>query len=161
MKKFGNMPGTPVRETPIHRNPLLKKPPVLPHTNKIETHLLVESAILSGEDVFDYCLFTVKESGYYHLGTQVGIQNASSRDIVVDYIQFGICDSAMIDINDNLNSNIINSPCRSGYMIVNNLTTIMYLEKDTDYKCWTNFASDDASSFEYLKELSHLRLYKL
>lgn len=159
MKKFGNL--TDVRQdVPIHRNPLLKKPLSAPHINKIELHDLAETTSLSG-NLFDYCKFKVTESGYYHLSTQIGIHNSSEREIIVDYIQFGVCDAEMVEINANLNSQIINSPCCGGYLIAENYTTIMYLEKDADYKCWLNFNSDDAKSFEYLKELSHLRLYKL
>jgi hypothetical protein len=162
MEKFSGS-STP-SERVLKRNALFSKPKpvIVPFKNKIvEVSLEMDTELVEGCYV-DYCFFEVEEDGYYHLSTQLGIRNESIRDITVNYLMFGIAENSDVaNMNDNMISQIINTPCSEGYVISNNLTTINQLAKGVQYKCWLILSADNAGAFNYIKDLSHMRLYKL
>lgn len=67
----------------------------------------------------------------------------------------------MENYRDNLKSSILNSTCQPEYVIADNLSTIIHLNKDEKYHLWVNFGCESAEDFEFQSEDSHLRLYKL
>ena len=130
------------------------------HINLILNKEMINSRNLE-ENVMNVCEFSVEESGYYHISSQITIKNNSNMSMLVEYLQFGICKKNMEDYKSNLKSMIMNSKCNPEYVIVDNLNTIIQLEKDIDYILWVNFGGDKANNFLFDAEYSNLRLYKL
>lgn len=131
-----------------------------PQTNKIVTIDLKDSQKLL-DGVLNYCEFSVCDSGYYHINTQLCVKNYSKKIVNVDYLQHGLACLQFDDYEQNFNSIVLSSLAEPEYVISNNLSTIIHLQEDKPYICWLNFCSDDNTKFEYIKDFSHLRLYKL
>lgn len=159
MMKFPAESPTPKAQPSAKIDALIKRVPV--HINKIVDKELESSSVLPTEGLHTFIDFVVEEDGHYHLSTQLGVQNTSDRAIVVDFLQFGVCEESMSDFSEQISSIIVNSPCNSGYILSNTLSTIMHLKKDVAYRGWLHFASDCNELFRYEKGLSHMRLYKL
>ena len=129
--------------------------------NKILNQPMCENQNLTNDGIMTYCDFAIDEEAYYHVSTQLCIKNNSKKNVAIDYIQFGICRADFSDYEQNFNSVIVSGVANNEYVISQNLTSIVKIEDDTKYICWCNFGSQNNASFQYLKEFSHLRLYKL
>ena len=138
---------------------ILKRTPQV-HVNLIQDQPMKDSFLLS-EVVMSCCEFTVQESGYYHVSSQVTLKNVSDQPVNVEYVQFGVCKKSMEDYQNLLKSSIMNSNCGPEYVIADNLTSIVQLNKDEQYQLWVNFGCEQANKFEFQSKVSNLRLYKL
>lgn len=153
--RFDQNPSHPTNELAV----ILKRAPTK-KVNLILSKQLKPSFRLQ-ENVMTCCEFNVEETGYYHVSSQVTIKNDSKETVHVEYLQFGICNENMENYKENLKSMIMNSNCASEYVMVDNMTAIVNLEKDIKYVLWVNFGCDKSESFVFDSECSNLRLYKL
>ena len=133
-----------------------------PHVNLILNQKMEETKRLTDSVIDDICLFSVTESGYYHISSQVCVKNENTSMLVCDYIQFGIVEKDKLYENckEHMKSNICNTKLEPEYFISDDLSCVMRLEKDVKYCMWLNLGTPDAS-LTYQSENSHLRLYKL
>lgn len=129
------------------------------HVNKIVEQAICDVSL--GDGVGHYCHIKVEEDGYYNVTTQICIRNNSTKPVVCDFFQMGICSRGFDDYQKCFNSQIVSRPIESQYVISDNLCSIMYLKKDTEYVAWVNFASENNRAFELCTEFTQLRLYKL
>lgn len=125
---------------------------------KIQVKDLVDSCAVS-DDIFNFCSFSVPESGYYSISSQLCIRNASAKGALVNFFQFGVC--AGTNYESDFVSRIVGSKVAPEYLLCEKMSSVIYLEKNIDYHGWLNFSSSSNTSFVYDKSLSHLRLYLL
>ena len=148
---------------------LMKRPVNKTHQNLIVNQEMKPSFRLKSDlenthNVMQLCEFSVLQSGYYHISSGITIQNVSELDVETLYFQFGICNKDMSNFNELLKSNVMNTRVLPQYMMSDTLSSIVYLEKDIKTHLWLNIGisnNDEMACFEYKKEHSNLRLYKL
>ena len=110
-------------------------------------------------DVLVYADIKVENSGFYHISNQLAIK--CNKQTQADVLQFGVCDKAFADFSKCFNSLMIRSSVDEGDNITNNLSSITYLEADTEYIGWLNFQSADNASFDFSSNLSNIKCIKL
>ena len=138
---------------------ILKRAPSK-HENLILNKEMKETCKLS-ENVMPCCEFSVDDTGYYHVSSQITIKNTSTKPVLVEYLQFGVCHSDFEDYRDNLKSMIMNSNCHPEYVIADNICAIIHLKREEKYNLWINFGCENSTSFEFQSDYSNLRIYKL
>ncbi len=128
---------------------------------------LAETTSLPKDGVFTCSTFTVSETNFYNICFQVALVCTNDTPVQVDYLQFGVCKENLEDCQCmSFQSSIINNTIASQYVIAQNQSSIMNLEKDKTYQCWVNVCcptaeGKDNSVLQFNKSMSHLRLYKL
>ena len=60
------------------------------HVNLILDMPMEESTTIQDSLITNASIFDVQESGYYHVSSQICLQNSSDQDIKTDFIQFGL-----------------------------------------------------------------------
>jgi len=101
--------------------------------------------------------FQVNESGHYNISMQIVFQ--ASEDSNVDMIQYGLCQESQDDFADVFSSVGSQGLVNECYLSFN-LSTVKYMEKDTDYISWYNVLLN-SGKLNYLCEHSKLKLIKL
>ena len=147
----------------LHEKLIIKRPAQNAHVNLIVDQEMQPNFSLNN-DVMTLCEFQVPQTGYYHISAQLTIVNRSEDVVKSDYIQFGICQKDMADFSNLLKSQIISANMQSGYILADNIASIVKFDKNTKYNLWLNFGcvvESDLQLLEYQSEYSHLRLYKL
>ena len=119
---------------------------------------LKETQKLTNE-VLVFAEIKVEQSGFYHISNQLSIK--CNKQTQADVLQFGVCDKAFADFGRCFNSVMLRSSVDEGDNLTNNLSSITYLEADTEYIGWLNFQSVDNASFEFSKDYSNIKLIKL
>ena len=110
-------------------------------------------------EVLVYADIKVALSGFYHISNQLSIK--CNKPTQADVLQFGICDKDFVDFGNCFNSVMLRSTVDDGDNITNNLSSITYLDAETQYIGWLNFQSADNSSFEFCNSYSNIKLIKL
>jgi hypothetical protein len=156
-QKFASNNGNGVKVSAI----ISKRPPSAP-VNKIRDIDVLRSGNMEEGVAHEYVnAFKVDETGYYHISTQVALRLTGSQSVGLDYMQLGVCDDKLANTTEHFVSRIMSSEVEPNHVICDNMTCVMKLEGGKLYTAWCNIGSDNNSSFEIVKEFTHLRLYKL
>ena len=158
--KFLTRPPSDPRLESMNQRVIIARPQR--HVNAIVEHDCTETQSLPN-GVLHACRFTPAESGQYHVAMQLCVVNVASAPRAVDVAQYGVCryTETMEDHASTLTSQLVGAPCPSGMSQAFSMASICRLEAGVEYTCWLNLLAEAHESFQFRKDLSHVRLYKL
>ena len=156
MKSFNN-PGLSKLEPSSKLQVIINRKPNNEKNRLIEIDLKPTQKLT--DEVLVYADIKVEQSGFYHISNQLSVK--CGKQVHADVLQFGICDKSFVDFAKCFNSVMIHSTIDVDDNITNNLSSIIYLEADTEYIGWLNFQSADNASFDFSSNLSNIKLIKL
>ena len=147
---------------------LKRQPTAKPHVNLIIEMPMEQSELMEDSLISNISNFEVEDSGYYHISTQVCLQNDTKQNVKIDFIQFGIVakDAMETDCKNNVKSTINEVIVKPDYFTSDSNSTVMFLERNIKYIFWLNVGSDSikdqpGNKLRYLAPNSHCRIYKL
>ena len=96
------------RQTTTNSIILKRQPNAKPHVNLIIEMPMEQSELMEDSLISNISNFEVEDSGYYHISTQVCLQNDTKQNVKIDFIQFGIVakDAMETDCKNNVKSTI-------------------------------------------------------
>lgn len=137
---------------------IVSKSPVTKINRIIKVELVQTKKLNYNENIFKYSTFTVSENGYYNINTQLCLRADNNAELSV--FQFGISDENMEEFGEAITSKVLNNNLKLNELIIENLNTFKYLEKDKSYIAWLNITGDN-DYISYVKDYSHLFLLKV